>query len=255
MNALRDRYNGFIARHDLAWELGMALLAIVFVAEGFLIDDAAPDLRPAFEWAEILLTAVFVAEFVSRLAASRDRRHHLLGHWVDAIALIPAARIGRLARLLRLLRLTRTFAGVYRMLAGFERIARHRGLVGLFIAWLAVAVVCSIALYAVESGVNPNVNTYFDALWWGIVTLTSVGYGDITPVTPEGRLIGAALMVLGITLFAAITATITSALLTGSHDASSNAVALLAKLADLRDRGVVTPDEFEAKKSELLARM
>lgn len=151
-----------------------------------------------------------MAEFASRLVAAPSRSAYLRGHWVDLIALIPTTRGTRLLRLLRLLRLVRAFAGVYRVLLHLEAVTRHRGLAAMFAAWLAIMVVCSAALYVAEQGVNAAVENPLDALWWGIVTLTTVGYGDVYPVTTEGRIAAAALMLLGVTLFAGITATITS---------------------------------------------
>ena len=252
------RFNEFVDRHEVPWELTMAVLAVAFVVVGFASDDAGPSLLPTLEAFDLALTAVFIAEFGSRFLASYDRRRYLRGHWIDLVALIPAGRGLRLFRLLRLLRLLRAFAGFYRVLTHYERLAGQRRLIGLFVAWLAVAVISATALYLAEAGVNPNIETPLDALWWGVVTLTTVGYGDIFPVTPEGRLAGGALMIVGITLFAAITGTITSFLVT--EQAQEQAVredipSLIRGLASLRDDGILTPSEFEAKKDELLGRM
>lgn len=212
-SSLRDRYNAFIERHEVAWELVMGAFAAAFVAVGFASDDAPSSMQPALAAVEIALTAILVAEFATRLAAAYNRRAYLRGHWVDLVALIPTARGLRLLRLLRLLSHIRTFAGVYRALSHFDWTARHGGLLLLFIAWLGVAVISSTAVYFAEVGVNGDITDPLDALSWGIVTLTTVGYGDVYPVTPEGRLAGAVLMVLGITLFAAITGTITSSII------------------------------------------
>ena len=93
-----------------------------------------------------------------------------------------------------------------------------------------------------------------DAFWWGIVTLSTVGYGDISPVTPEGRLAAAALMILGITLWAAITGTITSFLVMGQERADGASVPdQIRSYGELMRDGLLTPEEFEAMKARLLA--
>lgn len=227
----------------------MAGLALVWVALGFLEDQGNSSLIAL----ELFLTGAFVAEFVARLWAAPDRRRYLRGHLVDAIALIPSVRGLRILRVLRLLRLVRTFAGVYRVAMSVERLVRHRGLAWLLVTWLAVMVVCSAALYIAERDVNELVASPFDALWWGVSTLTTVGYGDVVPRTDEGRLAAMVLMLLGIGLFSAITATVTSAILSGSRP--GDAADTLERLAELRDRGAITAEEFEMKKAELLARL
>ena len=188
---IRDRYTAFIARHDVAWELAVAAVVVAWVVIGFVGEgyDAAP-------FVEAVLTILLAAEFFTRFAASRDRRAYFKGHWIDAVALvpIPAIRGLRLIRLLRLLRLIRAFSGVYRALVSVERFATDRQLIWLFTSWLAVAFICATALYLAEEGINPAINEPMDALWWGIVTLTTVGYGDVFPITNEGRIAAAALI-------------------------------------------------------------
>ena len=249
---MRERFSAFIARYDIAWELGMSVLAIVFVIIGFAIDAADDAGRPMLEVADTGLTVVFAAEFTSRFLAARSRRAYLRGHWIDLVALVPVVRGVRVLRLLRLLRLVRAFSGIFRATQHFERLARHRGLAGLFVAWLAVMVICSIFLYVAEVGLNDAVGSPLDALWWGIVTLTTVGYGDVYPVTGEGRIAASVLMLLGIGLFSAITATVTSFMLTsGAQPALAGD--RLRELAELHAAGLLTDDEYAAKRSEAVA--
>jgi voltage-gated potassium channel len=170
---------------------------------------------------------------------------------VDAFALIPAFRGFRLLRLLRLFRLVRTFAGVYRAMGHFERIVSNRGVLLLVFVWAAVVVITSLAFYAAESEHNPNVTTPFDALWWGIVTLTTVGYGDVLPVTPEGRIAAIVLMVLGIALFSAITGTVVAALV-GGEGGNRSATSRLDELDALRASGRVDETEYVEKRATIL---
>lgn len=244
----RDAYLAFIERHEVAWELTFAFLAIAFVIVGFA------DETPANAAVEVLLTVVFVAEFVSRFSAARNRAAYLRGHWIDMVALIPMTRALRLMRLLRLLRLVRAFSGVYRALMGVERLAQHRGLALLLVAWAAVMLICSLALYVAENGVNAAVRSPLDAFWWGIVTLTTVGYGDVTPITGEGRLAASVLMLLGIGLFSAITAIVTSFVL-GDRSTDRTPADRLRDLERLQADGLLTEAEYAEKRASLISEL
>ena len=113
---------------------------------------------------------------------------------------------------------------------------------------------CSPWLYVAEHGANKAIEQPFDALWWGVVTLTTVGYGDVTPITTEGKIAAMVLMLLGIGLFGAITATITSYLLSrdSHHGHESALVDELERLSALHSSGALSDDEFSLAKRGLL---
>jgi len=217
----------------------MAALAVLYVALGFLIDDLQAGERPEVGAAELVLTGIFVLEFGSRTLAARSRTAYLRGHWIDVVALAPPIRGARVLRLLRLLRLVRAFAGIYRAGLHLNALARHKGFAWLLIAWLGVMALCSAWMYVAERGINQAIDNPFDALWWGVVTLTTVGYGDVYPVSTEGRIAAMALMLLGIGLVGAIMATITSYLLSRDiqqleeHEAESSLAGALERLVAL----------------------
>ena len=64
----------------------------------------------------------------------------------------------------------------------------------------------SFVFFLIESGINPKLHSFIDALWWGFATATTTGYGDITPVTFQGKILGILLMLTGTALFAMFTA-------------------------------------------------
>ncbi|MBA3405360.1 MAG: two pore domain potassium channel family protein, partial [Gemmatimonadaceae bacterium] len=185
------------------------------------------------------------------------RRAYLRGHWIDLLALIPIVRQFRLLRLLRLLRLVRTFAGIYRALLHVERLLGNRQIAAIAVIWLAILVLTSFGMYVAEQGVNEAVSSPLDALWWGITTMTTVGYGDVYPITPEGRVAAAVLMVLGISLFGVLTATATGLVIRGDADAeqASDPVTQIERLFALHTAGALTANEYRATKAMLLGRL
>jgi voltage-gated potassium channel len=245
----------FVARHEVAWELAFAALAAVFVSLAFIPVELGSSGEATIVLVEWSITGVFVAEFGTRLWATADRRGYLRGHWIDLVSLVPPARWFRPFRLLRLLRLLRAFAGVGRALTSFKQLAAHRGLVWLLLAWVAVMLFSSVGLYVAENGANDVVQSPLDAIWWGIVTMTTVGYGDIVPKTPEGKLAATVLMVLGIGLFSGVTATVTSFLLEGRAATTTDPIEEIRRLGELRDAGLIDEATFAAKRDEILRRV
>lgn len=113
---------------------------------------------------------------------------------------LRALRAVRMIRLLRLLKLARYFDGLYVL----GRVVKEKGpeLVSILFVMFLVLVVASTFMYRLENGVNPAFSSIPAAMWWGVATLTTIGYGDIVPVTPGGKIFGAFIAVLGIGMFA-----------------------------------------------------
>jgi len=154
---------------------------------------------------------VFLVDLVVRLRLTRGYLRTGLGIF-DLIVvlltspwyLLPGASAGALVNVLRLARLARLLIatrGVRRLFARLGRVAIVAGL---------VVIVGSAVAYGAEHSTNPGFATFGDALWWGIVTLTTVGYGDIVPKTSVGRWAGVAIMITGISVLGLLAGSLAS---------------------------------------------
>jgi voltage-gated potassium channel len=78
----------------------------------------------------------------------------------------------------------------------------------------SLIVISSLLLYHFEHGLNPKINSLLDTIWWAVATVTTVGYGDISPVTTFGKMIGIFMMIIGTALFWSYTALFAGAIMT-----------------------------------------
>mgnify|MGYP002633887137 FL=1 len=182
----------------------------------------------AFRVFEVISVGVFSVEYAARIwACTADPRYRqpIIGRLryvsgfdgvVDLLAILPfyitlalpaAALDLRILRVLRLLRFARVLKlGRYSDSLGRMKrvIGARRGDLGVALAAVGVVLIlASSAIYYVEVDTQPDVFTSIPAaMWWGISALTTVGYGDITPVTPLGKFLGGIIQLLGIAIFA-----------------------------------------------------
>lgn len=194
---------------------------------------------------DLALSIVFLADFTYRLVTADSRRQYMGrgGGWLDLVGSLPfpGLRIARLFRVVRALRMIREHGG--RALA--RDFMRQRAQGAMYVVLLLVVLVLEFAgigvLAAEEDAQNANIQSASDALWWGYVTITTVGYGDRYPVTNEGRIVGVFLLTVGVGLFGTFTGFLANFFLAPTRDdvppAAPDATELRAELEE-RDRTI-----------------
>jgi len=147
--------------------------------------------------------AVFAVDYVARLILTIDRRRWFFRNILSLLVVVlPILRPLRLVRLL-------TLFTVFQRAAGTA--LRGRVVVYAAASTVLLVFVASLAVLDAERHApGADITTFGAALWWACVTVTTVGYGDLSPVTFEGRCVAVAMMVCGIALLGTITATIAS---------------------------------------------
>ena len=185
--------------------------------------DLTEGLKESLILIEIVLTVLFAAEYVMRIVMAKNKRGYLLSFYgiVDLIALLPilihatssvrVIRLLRMLRVLRLLKLTRFNEAMDRYQMALILIVSE---VMLFIGVSFVFILgFAFVIYEVEHEAQPDIySNIFDAIWWAVISLTSVGYGDIYPLTTAGRLLTLAMVLTGMGIVAVPTALLASAL-------------------------------------------
>lgn len=119
----------------------------------------------------------------------------------------------RIVRLVRVLRLFRGAKGALPILRFLLKNPARSALTIYLAVTMIVYFYCSLGLYNFENGINPAISSFGDVLWMAFTTLTSVGYGDIYPVTGGGRIFAAILVTTGLGLFSLLTAEIATVFL------------------------------------------
>lgn len=153
--------------------------------------------------ASLVIWVIFIADLSIRVYLAPRRWLYLAQHPLDVIAvLVP---------MVRALRILRVFTAGQWLIARGRHLAIGRTYLAIAVAATLVWFTAALAFYDVERGAPGSmVDSFGDALWWSISTMSTVGYGDVYPVTTEGRIVAAGLMIIGISMLGVITATVAS---------------------------------------------
>lgn len=210
------------ARVPRALDAGLFTLIVLNVAASVVETMPEVEARLGRELAvfEMFSVAVFTVEYVVRIWAARRRMRYALSPLalIDLVAILPFylpflgvdLRIARAFRLLRLFRMAKAVRYV-RAVSTFGRVAREKReeLILAATAMFILLVCASSVMYYAEHDAQPRAFSSIPAtMWWSVATLTTVGYGDVYPVTSLGRLVAGVVAVLGIGFFALPTAII-----------------------------------------------
>ena len=279
------------------YEIFIAALSVLSILNLLLmsfIDDA--DLEYVLLVMNALLSGILFLDFCVRLKTAESRSDYFFRKfgWADLLASVPVAqfKILRVFRLIRVYRLLKEY-GVRNI--GQSLVAERAGSALLTLLLVAILVLefGSLGMLAIESDApGANIKTASDSLWYIIVTMSTVGYGDQYPVTNPGRVLGTFIIVLGVGIFGTLTGYLAHLFLTPRRSRKAAAAAAesaesgksagepdadvptgmaeavpgaadsdpldlrlsrLHRAGELRDSGVLSADEFERTKAEILA--
>jgi voltage-gated potassium channel len=190
------------AYHLLMLVLCLFALGVLAIQTAVTLD---PQIRLVLEYADYAVCMIFFADFVVSMWRAPSRLRYLATWgWLDLLSSIPTVSVARWGRIGRVLRVFRVLRGLRATKLISTVILRKRAqntfLAAALLALLLV-VFCSVAILEFETAPESNIKTAADAVWWAFATITTVGYGDRFPVTPEGRFIAVVLMCAGVGLF------------------------------------------------------
>lgn len=185
-------------------ETPMLVLSVIYVVVALLPDIAvlSPEDLEFLDGLLWIVWGIFATELLVKIFVSPKPLQYMVQNWPDVlIVAMPFLRPLRFLRILLVLpKAWRQTRSVLR-----QKTFSFIGLTSLSTVLLSAAFV-----YLVEKGTPSPINSYSDALWWAMSTITTVGYGDMYPVTGFGRGVAVFLMLTGITLFGLLTASVAS---------------------------------------------
>ena len=248
-----DWLNSFLSKFEVA---AVAIFTVEYLLRIWTADLLYKDKTPVVARLKYVVSAMAIVDLVAILP------FYLPMFLPTSVLGMRALRLVRLFRILKLNRYSDAMASIGQVIT-----EKQRELCGSFFVVSLLMVVSSLLMYAIEHDAQPQVfKNAFSGLWWAVATLTTVGYGDIYPVTAIGRIIGAFIALLGIAAVAIPTGIISSGLIermsakhdgeTSSKDCQESAKTISARLAtldSLQEGHAITSEEYAAQRARILS--
>lgn len=216
LDGTHDRHGGLVS-HSIHVLIVASAIAIALETE----PSVPATLHRVLYGFEIFVVAVFAAEYALRLVATPNPLRYALSFWgiVDLLSFLPAIalltpewQVVRALRLVRLLKLFRSSRSLDRLVEAMRQVRGELFVFGVIAALMLY--VSAVGIYLFEHEAQPEVFTsILTSLWWAVASFTTVGYGDMVPITPGGRLFTTIVLFIGLGIIAVPAAIVTTALL------------------------------------------
>jgi voltage-gated potassium channel len=187
---------------------GILVLPVLYIQ----MTSTNPLLRGIAFIIDVLIWLAFVIEFVTLISITKDKKQYVKTNWLNLaiILLSPPLPIRALPgfealRIIRVLRVLRVFVVLSRGTRGFKKFYAKNSVNYVLYLTVILVFICGFIFSLFEKG-----KSFFDGIWWAIETVSTVGYGDIAPITPAGRALGIVLIFLGIGFMSMLTAAISA---------------------------------------------
>jgi len=167
---------------------------------------------------DTFIWAIFAIDLIIKVSISPKRLAYLKRHWLEVLVVVVP--------FFRPLRIVRVFLFGSRAWVGARRLVN---IDFLFVYGIGLVIIAATVVASVEGGENTSIRSFPDALWWAVVTITTVGYGDMVPLTVVGRAVAFILMLGGIAFFSGVTANLASFLVKGGSETDKKALVQLTE--------------------------
>ncbi|WP_407402695.1 ion transporter [Chryseobacterium sp.] len=205
----------------------IVLLSLIFVSTGIIMMESIPALDKKFhiyfiilEW---IISLMFTTEYVMRIAVIKNKKNYIFSFFgiIDFLSLVPFylsfffpfTKYFLIFRMLRMLRVFRIFNLLDFMNDGYfivKALKNSSRKIYIFLLFLIIfSVIVGSLMFMVEGG-RPGFETIPQSIYWAVVTVTTVGYGDVSPITPTGKFFAVILMLAGYSIIAVPTGIVTA---------------------------------------------
>lgn len=203
------------------------LLSLILASTAIIMMESVPQLDKRFHYTFLILEWVisifFTAEYSMRIAVVKNKRNYIFSFFgiIDFLALVPfflsfffpITKYFLIFRMLRMLRIFRIFNLLDFMNDGYlivRALKNSSRKIYIFLLFLIIfSVIVGSLMFMVEGG-RPGFETIPQSIYWAVVTVTTVGYGDVSPITPLGKLFAVVLMLAGYSIIAVPTGIVTA---------------------------------------------
>lgn len=232
--------------------LAMAALSILNLPLSFFFPFRSESWK-LIAFVDAALTLVFLIDFVYRLRTAPSRRGYFIQGkgYLDLLSCVPGLRIFRLFRIVRAVRIVSRLGGPRVFLELRQELASGVLYLVVFVGITVLEFVGLLELWFEEDAPGANITTAGDALWWGYVTATTVGYGDQFPVTTGGRIAGLVMLTVGVALFATFSGFLATTFLSPRTPRMEETKPDIAEIRTLLDQHDATTAQLRAKLEQL----